>query len=102
LDRLGVDRDLREALYVEEVRRAEVLVALLVVRGDAGSVDGALEAGLLAGGLDGTLELRGLATNGGDAHVLDRELDARVRRIDVPGANGDGCTGCGSAHLDDS
>ena len=80
----------RIALGVEEVGPAQMLVPGRLVRVDARRPDNARDLGVVdvIGGLDRSLEVPEASANGRDHHVLDRELDARMRRIDVPGARG--------------
>jgi hypothetical protein len=94
LDPLRLEPDLRVGLGVEEVGRAQVVVAVRLVRVDARDLDDAvrLRAGRVVASLDRGLECGEAAPYRRDHHVLDRELDARVRLINLPrpGRN-DGC-----------
>src|SRR5262249_43386138 len=76
------ERDLGMALGIEEVGRLEVSLQVLVLHLDALDARLADELAVLQRGL----EVRQLTREGGDAEVLDREADARVDRIGLPGA----------------
>jgi hypothetical protein len=92
LDARATEGDVREALGVEEVGTAQVRVAV----GDAG-----VDARCFDRGLDASVfrmipvapqrRLHGFeaAAHGGHHHVLHGELDARVRRVELP---------CGDLH----
>src|SRR5207245_2210612 len=85
--RVALERDVGVLLGVEEVRRTEVAVALGVVRVDGPDVDGDLEVGLLRRGrvqLQPAAHATEPAADGAHHHVLHREVDLRVRGIDVP------------------
>ena len=87
LDAARLEADLGEALDVEQVGRAEVLVALLVVGQDACRADDAL-CGLIVAALDATLEVGEAAADRFQRRVGvdDVEPDARVDRVDRPGS----------------
>ena len=91
LDAGRLEGHLGVVLGVEEVARAQVLVACGLVRVDRGDLDGAVGpgGGQVLADLQRAGEVCELAADVGDAHVLDGEADLRVRRIDVPGAGGD-------------
>jgi diguanylate cyclase (GGDEF)-like protein len=93
IDRLNacrLEHDLGIVLRVKEVRRAQVSIALLIIGRDRGDVDLAerARASEVRGDFERAVELGEPASNGGDPHVLDAELDARMRRVDDPGALG--------------
>src|SRR5947208_11212120 len=67
------ERDLRMTLGVEEVRRLEMRLQVLVLDLDAGDLRFAGELAVSKG----RLEVRQLARERGDAEVLDLEADAR-------------------------
>src|SRR4051794_21351855 len=77
----------RVVLGVEEVGRHQVSPEHLLGDVDAGDLDAALELRRLA-----AAQLRGeggeAAAEGGDAVVVDREVDGRVHGVDDPGAGG--------------
>src|SRR5690606_17952828 len=79
---------LRMVLDVEEVGRADVVVALLVVRVDGACVDlrGDRRVGQVLGGDDLAGELPEVAAYLADHHVADGERDVGVILVDVPGA----------------
>src|SRR5439155_13622719 len=79
----AVEDDLGMALDVEEVARAQVRVALLVQRLQAGDADRARYGRLLAGG-ERALELTESPPYGLDHQVLDAELHRRMRGVDRP------------------
>jgi len=81
-DRPRAEGDLREALDVEEVAGAQMLVALGLVGVDRRAPDGAVGGGAVLAELEAALERAELAADGGDAEVLDREADARVGGVD--------------------
>ena len=85
LDAARLERDLGIALRPEQVVRAEVLVAHLVVGEHARRADDALR-GLLLAALDGTLEVGEPAADRlhHRVRVDDVEPDARVHRVDRP------------------
>src|SRR4051794_9444064 len=97
LDASGLEGDLRERLGIEEVGRAQVLVALRLAGVDRRDLDRPVRpaVGDLLLHVEGALELAELAAHVGDPHVLDRELDARVRRIDGPRSGVDEWTSAG-------
>src|SRR4029079_12537954 len=75
--RLGV------ALGVEEVRRLDVAVALLVMRVHAGDADRSAQRRPLTA-LERGVEVEKAPTDGGKAHMLDGELHGGVAWIRVP------------------
>jgi len=83
----GPERDLGMTLRVEEVRRLEVAVELLVLHVDARDLGRALEGRRLAA-REGGLEIGEAATKRLDARVRDLERDVGVDRISVPGSGG--------------
>ena len=98
LDARGLEAQLGELGGVEEVGRAQVIVALRLVGVDRLGLDRAVDlgAGQVLADLERALELGELTADGGDAHVLDGEADLRVRRVDAPRAGGDHGGGCGA------
>ena len=99
LDAARLEGQLRVGGGVEEVSGAQVLVALGLARVDRRGLDraGGLRRRDVVADLELALELAERAADGRDAKMLDAEVDARVRRIHVPGAgrnSGDG----GGAH----
>jgi hypothetical protein len=89
LDGRGVKADLGVLLDVEEVRRLQMRIAVLVTGVDAGHLDGAGEHGGIAGGVNRALESTESAPHGGDSHVLDLEADAGMAGINGVSAAGD-------------
>ena len=75
---------------IEEVRRDQVRVALLVVGAQAVDADRAREGRLLAAA-DAALELREAAVDRAEevARVGDLKTDRRVDGVDCPGSGGD-------------
>src|SRR5690606_14453145 len=70
---------------VEEVRGAQVAVAVLGVGVDAGGLDGDRDGRVRRGGgvdVGGAREVAELTADGGDHRVAGREAEARVRRVD--------------------
>ena len=90
LDGGGLEADLGMLRGIEEVRRDQVRVALLVVGAQAVDADRARERRLLAA-CDAALELREAAVDRAEevARVGDLEADRRVDGIDGPGSGGD-------------
>src|SRR3954453_5758664 len=85
-----LEANLGEAGGVEEVRRAQVLVALRLVRVDALGRDDTGRLGrAVRRNLDGALEVPEVALYGGDEQMPDAELDRRVGSVDIPGAGRD-------------
>jgi hypothetical protein len=75
-------------LDVEEVGRLEMGVAVGGAGVDARSGDLDVHGRvlrILLVDFNGSLHVLEAAANGGEHHVLDRELDGRVSRIDLPG-----------------
>src|SRR4029077_20345076 len=83
MHRDGVEADLGEVLDVEEIRRAQVRVALVVQRLEAHYLDRAGD-GRIVSGDDRSFEVAEPSVDGLDHHVLDAELDCRMRRVDRP------------------
>jgi hypothetical protein len=85
LDAARLEPDLGEPLGPQQVVRAQVLIAHLVVGEHARRADHALR-GLLLAALDGTLEVREAAADRlhHRVRVDDVETDARMDRIDRP------------------
>src|SRR4051812_1430959 len=106
VERGGGEAHLAELLHVEEVRGAQVPVALLVAGVHGVQVDGGCGTGLLQGGPGGELALEGLELPTNLAHqVTDGEPDLGVARVDLPGTGGDvGAEGGvnGDGHVDQS
>src|SRR4029450_8136186 len=98
LQALAPERDLGKPIGVEELGRAEVDVALRPAGIDARRPDADLDTaalGVLLVGRDGRTHFLEAPADGGHHHVLDRELDARVRRIELPdGGRSLGCIRC--------
>src|SRR5262249_229821 len=87
LDSRAFEPELGKLVRVEEIRGAKVRISLCSTGFDAGSVDGRFPAPLRDGTvveIEGATEFSESASNLGDHHVPDREIDARVNRIDVP------------------
>src|SRR6476646_8541879 len=83
MHRDGVEADLGEVRDVEEIRRAPVRVALVVQRLEAHYLDRAGD-GRIVSGDDRSFEVAEPSVDGLDHHVLDAELDRRMRRVDRP------------------
>jgi hypothetical protein len=82
----SLERDLRVALDVEEVRAAQVVVAVLLARPDAGGVDLAAEAGgerLVQVELQLTVDVLEQPADPGDHHVPGPELGLAVARLEI-------------------
>ena len=86
-DARRAEPELRVLLGVEEVRRAEVALEVLVLDDDRSGVDGADELSAVVGHGERGVEGLEPPAEGGDDHVLDREARGRVGRICVPGAD---------------
>jgi len=76
------------AVGVEELRREEVALQHLLADVDAGDVDRADEAGLLAP-LERGLVVTEAAAESGDAVVDDGKVNRRMNRVNLVGAGGD-------------
>src|SRR5439155_23983143 len=93
LDAGAGEGEIRVALGVEEVGRAQVRVALGLARVDAGGGDLHLDARI--GGVrlvddDGPFHVGEAAFDRRDHQVLDGELDVRVHGVDLPRGRGRG------------
>jgi hypothetical protein len=99
-DLLRGELDAREALDVEEVGGAQVVVALRLLGVHAGRLDVAVGpgGGEIIADLERALERAEVAAHGRDTEMANRELDARVGRIDAVGAGRDG-RGEAGAHV---
>src|SRR5207244_180408 len=100
----GAERHGRVGLDVEEVARANVVVALLVVGVDRAQVDGGVHRRVerVLAGDDLTLEGGEAPPYLGHHQVTDAEGDVRVDRVDRPGSGHvarDLGPGAGNAHL---
>src|SRR5690606_24382162 len=87
LNALAAERDRRVALHIEEVLRTQVLVPILDAGVDARRVDLDFGRRVFRRVLvhrDGAAERLEAAAHRREHHVLDRELDARVRGVDLP------------------
>ena len=87
----GRERDARDALGVEEVRREQVALEVLVLDGDAGDVGRAVQPAVL----ERRLEIGQAALEERHAAVPDGVGDAGVRPVERPGAGRDGLLGLG-------
>src|SRR5579864_1234706 len=83
LDLRGVEGDLRVALDVEEVGRAQMGVSLRVKGLEAFDVDRSDDRRVVTVD-DRTVEVAKPSLDGLNHHVLDAELDRRMRRVDRP------------------
>src|SRR5262249_18512672 len=86
-DRLRPEGQRRVGGGVEEVGRAQVLVALRLARVDRGRVDGDVDGRVLRVlqvEIDRPGHLAEAAADVRDHEVADGELGGRVRRVDVP------------------
>src|SRR6266508_2829156 len=90
LDPRAAERDLRVALDVEEVGRAQVRVPLLVAALDAGRVDLDLDprAQRVVGDVDVALHVGELAPDLAHHQMAGNELHARVDGVELPVARG--------------
>src|SRR5207244_12797403 len=83
----ALEGDVRKSLDVEEVRRAQVYVAIGRAGVDAGRVDDDLDIGAGEVAVLGEQHApppREPAANLGDHHVPHREFDAGVPAVDIP------------------
>src|SRR6266511_2311190 len=90
LDPRAAECELRVALDVEEVGRAQVRVPLLVAALDAGCVDLDLDprAQRVVGDVDVALDAGELAPHLAHHEMAGNELDGRVDRVELPVARG--------------
>ena len=88
LDPRGLKGDLGKRIDIEEVRGAQVRVALLFAGVDRRDFDTSarLRAPCVFSHLHGSLKISEPTTNVRNPHVLDGELNARVRWINMPRA----------------
>ena len=88
LDLGALEGHRRELVDLEEVGRAKVLVALLVVGADARRLDRGLDLRLSRAGRGRSspvaVDLGEVAAHGHHAEMLGRELDLGVKRIELP------------------
>src|SRR5687768_9390301 len=100
----GAKGDLRIALRVEEIGAPQVGVAIGDTGVDARNVDGRFDTGLVGVipvPAEGCLHVLEAAAHGGHHHVLYRELDARMGRVELPGGRPCLCGGCHVILLDE-
>ena len=91
-----MEADLGMLLGVEEVRRGQVRVALLIAGIDARDLDVAVQDRRVAGRVKRACERVKRAADGRDPHVADLEADVRVGWVDVVGPDRDQVReGCG-------
>ena len=88
LDVGAAERDLREALDVEEIGAPQVLVAPVIAGLDAGGGQGDLDRGLLGylGDVDLAADVGEATPHLGDHQVAGDELDRRVGGVEGVGA----------------
>ena len=87
LDSRAAERDARMIVDVEKIHGPQVYVAIRNPRVDASRVDADLRVRLIGASLvdvNGAAEALEAAANRREHHVLDREFDCGVRRVDLP------------------
>ena len=86
-DRGRDELDLGKALGVEELRRAEVRLEVLVLHEERVGVDRAGQARVsVVAHVEQRVQLLEATAEGGHGHVLDGEAGGRMCRIEPPGA----------------